>query len=286
MEASAFMRNRSATFNRDVREANRWMGVDSLKQDVVNASFRGIQYLDMAVSIPSWLGAYQKALDEGRAHDDAVDFADQTVSRGQGTGLPRDMADISQGPVWKKMFTMFYSYFSAYQNMQTDMWKQTNFKNPAQAMKYAKNQIWVTIIPSIAVDALFNQLFGGDDETLWLRVGGSIAKTLLGGMVFVRDVANVAASGFKFDYQLTPAGNPIKEVGNVAKQLGPSIEDGEMSTPLIKSLIMFAGYAAQLPGARQASRAYSVVSDEDTSFEIDEFESWYRVLVTGPKRDN
>jgi hypothetical protein len=286
MEASAFMRNRSATFNRDVREANRWMGVDSLKQDVVNASFRGIQYLDMAVSIPSWLGAYQKALDEGRAHDDAVDFADQTVSRGQGTGLPRDMADISQGPVWKKMFTMFYSYFSAYQNLQTDMWKQTNFKNPAQAMKYAKNQIWVTIIPSIAVDALFNQLFGGDDETLWLRVGGSIAKTLLGGMVFVRDVANVAASGFKFDYQLTPAGNPIKEVGNVAKQLGPSIEDGEMSTPLIKSLIMFAGYAAQLPGARQASRAYSVVSDEDTSFEIDEFESWYRVLVTGPKRDN
>ena len=286
MEASAFMRNRSATFNRDVREANRWMGVDSLKQDVVNASFRGIQYLDMAVSIPSWLGAYQKALDEGRAHDDAVDFADQTVSRGQGTGLPRDMADISQGPVWKKMFTMFYSYFSAYQNMQTDMWKQTNFKNPAQAMKYAKNQIWVTIIPSIAVDALFNQLFGGDDETLWLRVGGSIAKTLLGGMVFVRDVANVAASGFKFDYQLTPAGNPIKEVGNVAKQLGPSIEDGEMSTPLIKSLIMFAGYAAQLPGARQASRAYSVVSDEDTSFETDEFESWYRVLVTGPKRDN
>ena len=286
MEASAFMRNRSATFNRDVREANRWMGVDSLKQDVVNASFWGIQKLDMAVSIPSWLGAYQKSIDEGRSHDDAVDFADQTVSRGQGTGLPRDMADIQQGPVWKKMFTMFYSYFGAYQNMQTDQWKKTNFKNPAQAMKYAKNQMWITIIPSIAVDALFNQLFSGDDdEMLWAKIGGSIMKTLFGGIVFVRDIANVAASGFKFDYQLTPAGNPIKEAGNLAKQIGPSIDAGELSTPLIKSLIMFGGYAAQLPGARQASRAYSVVADEDTPFEIDEFESWYRVLVTGPKRN-
>jgi hypothetical protein len=286
MEASAFMRNRSATFNRDVREANRWMGVDSLKQDVVNASFWGIQKLDMAVSIPSWLGAYQKSIDEGRSHDDAVDFADQTVSRGQGSGLPRDMADIQQGPVWKKMFTMFYSYFGAYQNMQTDQWKQTNFKNPAQAMKYAKNQMWITIIPSIAVDALFNQLFSGDDdEMLWAKIGGSIMKTLFGGIVFVRDIANVAASGFKFDYQLTPAGNPIKEAGNLAKQIGPSIDAGELSTPLIKSLIMFGGYAAQLPGARQASRAYSVVADEDTPFEIDEFDSWYRVLVTGPKRN-
>ena len=282
MEASAFMRNRSATFNRDVREANRWMGVDSLKQDVVNASFWGIQKLDMAVSIPTWLGAYQKSIDEGRSHDDAVDFADQTVSRGQGTGLPRDMADIQQGPVWKKMFTMFYSYFGAYQNMQTDQWKQTNFKNPAQAMKYAKNQMWITIIPSIAVDALFNQLFSGDDdEMLWAKIGGSIMKTLFGGIVFVRDVANLVASGFKFDYQLTPAGNPIKEAGNLAKQIG----QGEIDTPLIKSLIMTAGYMGQIPGARQASRAYSVVADEDTPFEIDEFESWYRVLVTGPKRN-
>ena len=282
MEASAFMRNRSATFNRDVREANRWMGVDSLKQDVVNASFWGIQKLDMAVSIPSWLGAYQKSIDEGRSHDDAVDFADQTVSRGQGSGLPRDMADIQQGPVWKKMFTMFYSYFGAYQNMQADQWKQTNFKNPAQAMKYAKNQMWITIIPSIAVDALFNQLFSGDDdEMLWAKIGGSIMKTLFGGIVFVRDVANLVASGFKFDYQLTPAGNPIKEAGNLAKQIG----QGEIDTPLIKSLIMTAGYMGQIPGTRQASRAYSVVADEDTPFEIDEFESWFRVLVTGPKRD-
>ena len=150
-------------------------------------------------------------------------------------------------------------------------------------MKYAKNQMWITIIPSIAVDALFNQLFSGDDdEMLWAKIGGSIMKTLFGGIVFVRDVANLVASGFKFDYQLTPAGNPIKEAGNLAKQIG----QGEIDTPLIKSLIMTAGYMGQIPGARQASRAYSVVADEDTPFEIDEFESWYRVLVTGPKRED
>tara|TARA_R110000851_G_scaffold64145_1_gene146330 strand:- start:788 stop:5437 length:4650 start_codon:yes stop_codon:yes gene_type:complete len=287
MLASAFMRNRSATFNRDIREASRWLGLDSLKQDLVTTSFWGIQKLDMAVSIPTWLGAYQKALDENRTHDDAVDFADQTVSRGQGTGLPRDMADIQQGATWKKMFTMFYSYFGAYQNLQTDLWKQTNFKNAAQALKYAKNQVWVTIIPSIAVDALFNQLFNeDDDEMLWAKIAGSVGKTLFGGVVFVRDIANVAASGFKYDYQLTPAGNPVKEAANIFQKLTkPAVDDGEMRS-LIKSLIMFTGYAAQLPGARAASRAYSVMSDEDTPFESDELESWWRATVSGRKRKN
>jgi len=273
------MRNRSATFNRDVREASRWLGVSGLKNDVVTWSFKGIQLLDMAVCVPTWLGAYDKALDEGMVHEDAVDYADNIVAKAQGSGLPRNMADIQQGAVWKRMFTMFYSYFGAYYNVQADQWKQTDFKNPRQALKYAKNQIYLTIIPSIVIDALFNDLFGSDDEEEILRkAGGSLLRQLTGGVVFVRDAVNALTTGF--DYQVTPAGNPIKEAGNLAKQ----IEQGEADLPLIKSFIMFSGYMLHIPGARAGTRGASVLMDENNDFEVDEFESWWRLLVTGPER--
>jgi hypothetical protein len=280
MEASAFMRNRAATFNREVREANRWLGTDSLKNDLVTASFWGIQKLDMAVSIPTWLGAYDKAKDEGMSHDDAVDYADDTVSRTQGSGLPRNMADIQQGPVWKKMFTMFYSYFGAYQNMQTDLWKQTSFRNPAQALKYAKAQIWLTVVPSLLVDALFNELFGGDDDDeIYEKMASSLLRQMTGGVVFLRDAVNAVTTGF--NYQSTPAGNPIKELANLTKQIGQN----EVDAALVKSLIMTTGYMLHIPGARAGARATSVLMDDGDTFEFDEFESWWRLLVTGPKRD-
>lgn len=280
MEASAFMRNRSATFNREVREANRWLGTDSLKNDLVTASFWGIQKLDMAVSIPTWIGAYDKAKDEGMNHDNAVDYADNMVARTQGSGLPRNMADIQQGAVWKKMFTMFYSYFGAYQNMQTDLWKQTSFRNPAQALKFAKAQIWLTVVPSLLVDALFNDLFGGDDDDeIYQKIAGTLLRQATGGVVFLRDAVNAATTGF--NYQPTPAGNPIKELANLSKQLGQN----EVDAPLVKSLIMSTGYMLHIPGARAGARATSVLMDDGDTFEFDEFESWWRLLVTGPKRN-
>jgi hypothetical protein len=279
MEASAFMRNRAATYNREVREANRWLGTDSLKNDIVVASFWGIQKLDMAVSIPTWLGAYDKAKDEGMSHDNAVDYADNMVARTQGSGLPRNMADIQQGPVWKKMFSMFYTYFGAYQNMQTDLWKQTSFRNPAQALKYAKAQIWLTVVPSLLVDALFNDLFGGDDDDkIYQKIAGSLLRQTTGGVVFLRDAVNAVTTGF--NYQPTPAGSPIKEMANLVKQIGQN----EVDAPLVKSLIMSTGYMLHVPGARAGARATSVLMDDGDTFEFDEFESWWRLLVTGPKR--
>jgi hypothetical protein len=234
----------------------------------------------MAVSIPTWLGAYDKAKDEGMSHDDAVDYADNTVSRTQGSGLPRNMADIQQGPVWKKMFTMFYSYFGAYQNMQTDLWKQTSFRNPAQALKYAKAQVWLTVVPSLLVDTLFNELFGGDDDDeVYEKIAGSLLRQTTGGVVFLRDAVNAVTTGF--NYQSTPAGNPIKELANLTKQIGQN----EVDAPLVKSLIMSTGYMLHIPGARAGARATSVLMDDGDTFEFDEFESWWRLLVTGPKRD-
>jgi hypothetical protein len=282
MEMSAFMRNRGATFNRDVRDAQRSLGVKGLQNEVTKHAFVGVQMLDMAVSIPTWLGAYEKSMDEQRATgaaevsiEEAVAMADSAVSRSQGSGLPRDMADIQQGPQWKRMLTMFYTFFNAYYNLQTDLWKQTDFKSPLSALKFAKNQLYVTIIPSLVIDYLFNGIDDDDEPLQW--AAESAGKFMLGGMVVVRDVANAATTGY--GYQLTPASNVVKFALDAGKQLN----QGENDAELWRALIMAAGYSAHLPGTRQAERMVRTI-DKGGFRELDEFESWWRLLVMGPKK--
>lgn len=276
MQLSSFMRNRAATFNRDVREASRFTGMKGLQDKVVAASFWGIQKLDMTVSIPSWLGAYDKAIDDGMTGQDAIDYADSIVARGQGSGLPREMSDIQQGSTWKKMFTMFYTFFNAYYNLQTDLYKQTDFKSPASALKYAKNQIWVTLIPSLLVDYLFN---GGpeDDEEWYAWASKILTGYSVSGVVGVRDFANALVTGF--DYQPTPATNVLKTAATLSTQ----VEQGELDAAAVKAGIMFTGYTLHIPMSRTAARATDYLMNEGTD-DLDSFEGWWQLLVQGRER--
>ena len=282
MEQSAFMRNRAATFNRDVRDAQRSLGVKGLHAKLTTVAFWGVQQLDMAVSIPSWIGAHDMEIDrqvnEGEPRDEqkAVDFADGVVSRSQGSGLPRDMAGIQQGPQWKKMFTMFYTFFGAYQNLQTDLYKETSFKNVGQALKYAKNQIYITVIPALVIKALFDGL--PDDEDEWLVwAAKNTASFALGGLPGVRDAANAYLSGF--DYQMSPLGNVVKQSGKILED----VAEGEFDDKTLRALLMTTGYLAHMPGARAADRAVRAIEAGDFK-DLDDFEDWWRLLIMGPKK--
>jgi hypothetical protein len=276
---STFMANRAATFNRDLRDANKLVGPGGMHADLVSASFSGIAMFDMAVSIPTWLAAYRKGLSEHMEQQDAVDYADTIVSRSQGTGLPRDMAEISQGQGYKRLFSMFYSFFSSYHNLQSDQWKQTDFKNPKQAVTWAKNQIWMTVIPAMLVDYLFGA--GPDDPddwVSWLKWGvGSVASFALGGIVLARSIANAVATGYGF--QMTPAEGLAKHAVNTYQQ----IAQGENDVALWKSLIMLIGYGGHMPGARGGARAIDVVDDEGFD-EADTFGFWWRLLISGKEK--
>jgi len=279
MENSAFMRNRSATFNRDVRDAQRLVGVSGLKEPVVQAAFWGIQKFDLAVSVPTWLGAYQQAVDNGKSPVDAVDIADDIVSRTQGTGLARDLSPVMAGGVWKRLFTMFYSYFSAYHNIQSNLWGQARRANtPAGWLKYARMQMWVTVLPAIITAHFFGP---GAEEDDWEEVakyyGGATMAHAFSGVVGLRDIANAVATGF--DYQLSPAQNPISSISN----LGVQIAQGENDAALWKALVMATGYTLHIPGARAVNRGIDYFWEEGFD-ELDTFEGWWRLTVTGPEK--
>lgn len=123
---SPMMRDRPSNMDRDVRDALRKLGFLAGERGVLaasklrtagltNAYFSMISSMDLFVSVPTWLGAYAKAMDgkvDGIQLGDenaAVNFADSTVRRSQAAGAAKDLANIQRGSEAWKLFTMFYT---------------------------------------------------------------------------------------------------------------------------------------------------------------------------------
>lgn len=90
-EKSAMMRHRSTTFNRDIREvtARIHQGKGPIAEAFDGSLFIAMQKLQLVADIPTWWGAYEKAMAEADDEGRAVALADQAVLDAQGVGRSR-----------------------------------------------------------------------------------------------------------------------------------------------------------------------------------------------------
>jgi hypothetical protein len=72
------------------------------------------------VDMPTWLGAYHRAVSEDMTEDEAVAFADKSVRMSQGAGRAKDLSALQGGPEFAQTLTMFYSYFNILYNKQRE----------------------------------------------------------------------------------------------------------------------------------------------------------------------
>ena len=131
-EKSVAMRNRSITMQREVNEVLNTIRAGDKMSWFKASQFYLIQKMQRAVDIPTWWGAYEKALAdlqletaqdaETRAEIEAtaIAIADQTVKDTQASGMVGDLAKIQRGGPLSKLFTNFYSYFSATYNLNVE----------------------------------------------------------------------------------------------------------------------------------------------------------------------
>ncbi len=63
-----------------------------------------------------WTAAYNQALTRNMGEVDAVKYADGIVRQTQTSSLPEDISRIESGPVYARIFTQFYNYFSMMAN--------------------------------------------------------------------------------------------------------------------------------------------------------------------------
>lgn len=253
-EKSAMMRHRSTTFNRDIREvtARIHQGKGPIAEAFDASLFIAMQKLQLIADIPTWWGAYEKALaevdDEGRA----VALADQAVLDAQGGGQVKDLAGVQRGNELKRALSMFYSYFSATWNMASESTARTNFRKPAQVAGWLADMVVLSVVPELAQQVVFSLLRGGggDDDKDWeermldlfKQLGAFWMNTLIG----VREFSGMVQG---FDYNGPAAARAIVEAGNVGKAAGKALDpdedlDDNDYRRVLKSVLTILGWPA------------------------------------------
>lgn len=254
MERSPMMQDRQRTYDRDVRDTLGRLTKESRMQEMGRFYFYFTGMLDMAVSVPTWLGAYRKAMEgevgniESGSEVDAIAYADSIVRQSQSSGGIKDLARIQRGGQVQRAFTMFYSYFSVLYNQSARRISQVKNKEIGLP-QLAASAMFLWIVPALLGELVAGR--GPDDDEDWANWAAiNLAGYPAGAVVGLRDVSNAILTPYGFD--ASPAYDAFSTTARTAripwKMLDP---EQEVTRADVKSAVLAAGYWAALP-SRQA----------------------------------
>lgn len=258
-ENSPFMRNRSNTMQREINEIRNHIGPKSpirktfdrlvpgtVSGVVADSYFYMIGKAQLIADIPTWLGQYQKSLEAGEQHERAVAIADQAVIDSQGSGQIKDLAGIQRGSELMKLFTNFYSYFSATMNLMSDRTSQLRRVGARDLPYYMVDMALLSFVPATLASLMYSVLRteGEDEEELLQQVAQDNLVYMLGLMVGVREIGSALAGVAGYT---GPAGARFfGEVGRFGKQ----VAQGEADEALARSANSMLGILLHYPSTQ------------------------------------
>ena len=283
-ERSPEMRGRFDSLDRDIREnVRRYAGQRSLLNDVRRFAFYGIGYADLGVTVPAWLGAWNKAQAEGMTEDEAASYADGVVTKSQGAGAAKDLSWVMRANEGTRLFTMFYSYFNALYARQ-----RTLYRDASSALRERRTRdfprllaraMWLAVVPTL-VSALVSGDEPEEDEDagMW-----AVQKILFGNMAslpVVRDVTNYFDRGF--GYKMSPATRAFEVAQKSVDDLLATVSDeDEPSEKWMKNAIEATGYALNLPIGQLATSVQFLSDVIDGDQDPQSLEDWFDGLRKG-----
>lgn len=247
-EKSAFMTNRARTRFRELNELrNRVQGQSALKRAVSENAYFLMMAFQRLVDVPTWQGAYERAISEGNDEARAVALADQAVIDAQGNGQTKDLAAIERGPQALKLFTTFYSFMNTALNLGV-----ASKMSPGSRAKFAADMLLLYMVPAVLGSVLkdaFTPGDAGDDEELAKKLAGEQLSYLLGLVVVGREFGQAGRmlTGANAHDYTGPAGlRAISDAYQFAKQAG----QGEFDDSFRKAAVNMAGDLLGLPSAQ------------------------------------
>ena len=250
------MHNRVNNFDRTVRENfERAVGKNGTMDFIRMLSMKHIGYMDMSISIPTWIGAYRWAIDQELTETEAVAHADKTVRLSQGSGGVKDL-NAAQRAASLQFVTLFFSYFATYHGRLTSILRDARSEN--EVLKaHRKLDAGLRTFTLVIMAATLSELLAGrfpkceeDDDGCYAEwaAGKSIAY-LFAGIPVAREVASSLDTGHRFE------GSPLLSVGKelvITGDTGAKLLAGEgEADKFMKHAMMTAGYAAGIPGLAQ-----------------------------------
>lgn len=263
-EKSSFMRERSRTMSREVNEIqNRVQGRTASRQFMEASFFYMIVKMQMTVDLPTWWGAYEKAIAADEIEAEAVLMADQAVKDAQGGGQIGDLARIQRGGPLMKLWTNFYSFFSTTYNLTAESVARTKFTRPSDVVAFMSDMVLLYSIPAmmgVALDVAFAAMRGDDEEeeeNLAAKLAGEQISYAMGTMVGLREMTGLGQSVAEWisgeDIRVFdgayggPAGlRALQELDRFGQQAA----QGEMDRALRKSAINAAGVVFHMPSGQ------------------------------------
>lgn len=246
MSRSSFLANRTRTRFRELNELrNQVQGQSSAKEFMGRWGYWLMMRTQLMIDVPTWWGAYEKAMAAGRTEDTAVALADQAVKDAQGGGEEVDQAGIERGSPYHKLFTAFYSYMGSTLNT---MYATARVDSKGKA---TANILLMVLVPAVLQSLLKHAMTPGDDDwDDWLKsLPTEVASFMAGLMVFVREldpfVKAVAGEG-SMGYG-GPAG--LRMIGDVVR-LGQQANQGEFDLAFGKAFISVLGDLTGLPSVQ------------------------------------
>ncbi len=261
---SEFMRLRGKTMQREINEVRNVVSDKSALRNATEASFFIlITKMQLAVDVPTWLGAYEKAIVEGADESKAVALADQAVIDSQGGGQIKDLAGIQRGGALQKLFTNFYSYFNTTWNLAAERTRATDFRKPGQVAALAVDYLLLYTVPAV-LGSLLKQLISSDDEDedeMARRLIGEQISYLMGSFVGLREVTGALQYATGTKVIPTTYGGPagLRLISELEK-FGKQVAQGELDAALFRSAAQVVGIAMHWPTGQIAKTVEGAVA--------------------------
>ena len=228
------MKFRTRNFDREIRDLMATDNIQKLMQGKPGGRellFAMIRSVDMMTTLPSWLGAYNKALSITNGNEAAaVQFADRIIRRTQPQGTIKDLAAISRGRPFQKLWTMFYSHFSNYHNQMVSILDRLRFAqgHPLRKITNAATALfWVLLAPVIYSTTMRSGTESLQSPKKFAKdFSREIITYAFGGLFLGRDIARAVAT--KFGFRGPPGLRGFEELAKTitAKKLPTKLKSG------------------------------------------------------------
>lgn len=256
VELSDFMAKRSTTQFRELNELNSIIqDKNQLFDAIQKAGYKPMTWMQAMVDVPTWWGAYEKAIDGGVDDKQAVLLADQAVIDSQGSGMQKDLSSIERQQGMVRLLTGFMSYMNTTMNVNYRLAKTADFKSVGGVASFSMDAMLVNVMPVLlgaAITALVTPSGDSSDERLKKfakKFGADQVGFFFGQLIVFREWQNIvdALAGTPNGEYSGPSGmRGIVDVLKLAKQIG----QGQNDIALWKSVISVTSDIFRLPGGQ------------------------------------
>ncbi len=256
---SEFMADRVAGYERDVRETTTAMTKGGPLDFMRRNAFVFITGIDIAVSVPTWMAAYGKAMDgkvkgiDVGVEEDAIAYADSIIRRTQTAGKTQDLSRFQRGGEFQKQISMIFGYFNNLYSLSAQQTLDMRRGNLSRAEWAWHMSILFVAIPLLA-EVFAGRLFPDDDDdeaTLEGNIAMTIISNFTGMFPGIRDAVSVNIKP-EFGYRMSPTAKFVEDAAKTAGLPAQMLldEERELTEADVKRAVNTVGAITGLPSAQ------------------------------------